>query len=103
MLRPIWMPAWLLAAALLSAVGCQACSSCYDYARPVADCQCNCCGCQRAGSVHCCGCNSGGCESGNCTGSGEYSGEPEAVEGAVQQGQPNPAPQSMYHGPATAQ
>ncbi|HEY4232103.1 MAG TPA: hypothetical protein VGM76_01635 [Lacipirellulaceae bacterium] len=103
MLRHLSSPAMLVAGAILSAVGCQACSSCYDYSRPVADCQCNCCGCERCGSAHC-GCNSCGCTTGDCAmQDGDASGatmmeEGPASQGSVQQG---PVPQSMPQGSRT--
>jgi hypothetical protein len=91
MLRSLSMPALLIAAAIISAVGCQACNSCYDYARPVADCQCNCCGCGRSGSAFSgCGCNSGGCSTGGCSCNG--GGGQVMEEGAVEQA---PTPQAM--------
>jgi hypothetical protein len=40
-------------AASLSSVGCRSCSTCHDYDPPVANCDCNGCGCNRAGSAYC--------------------------------------------------
>jgi hypothetical protein len=94
MLRHLSLPAVLIAAAILSAVGCQACSSCYDYSRPVADSQCGCCGCQRCGSAHC-GCNSCDCNSGEAQGGQVMMDENDAPQGTMpQNGQmmsPSPA------------
>ena len=51
--------------------GCRACSSCHDYDRPVADCDCGTCGCGRAGSVLS-GCQDGTCGPNGGAPSGEY-------------------------------
>jgi hypothetical protein len=40
-----------LAIGASSLAGCRACSTCYDYAPPVADCACGTCGHGRAGSA----------------------------------------------------
>lgn len=44
--------------------GCRSCSSCHDYDRPVADCECGTC-CGRAGSAFT-GCSDGGCTTSGC-------------------------------------
>ena len=41
----------LIAAMSLPVGGCRSCSSCHDYDPPVANCECNACGCHRAGSA----------------------------------------------------
>lgn len=51
MTRRFLLLAGLLAASTLFAPGCRSCSSCNDYSPPVADCDCNACGTQRAGSA----------------------------------------------------
>ncbi len=35
----------------VASIGCRACYTCYDYAPPVADCQCSACGGGRSGSA----------------------------------------------------
>jgi hypothetical protein len=78
MLRHSLVLAALLATTLVSANGCQSCSSCHDYDPPVANCQCGgCepqCGCSE-------GCSGGGCSSCACgNGSGNYTQEGQAIE-----------------------
>ena len=41
----------LVIAAAASSSGCRSCDNCYDYSPPVANCGCNSCGTQRAGSA----------------------------------------------------
>lgn len=54
-----WLPLLVLTAATtLTSFGCRSCSSCHDYDPPVAGCDCNTYGGQRAGSA-CCGASSG--------------------------------------------
>jgi hypothetical protein len=68
--------------------GCRSCSSCHDYDRPVANCNCDACGTHRSGSAFaegcggcsgCSGCSSGsGCSTGGCStcnGGGHVEGE----------------------------
>ena len=52
MLRHCLLFFGLVAATTLSSGGCRSCSNCHDYGRPVANCHCNACGCQRAGSAN---------------------------------------------------
>jgi len=40
-----------LSLALTAAGGCRSCDACHDYDPPVANCDCNACGMQRAGSA----------------------------------------------------
>src|SRR5262245_44109198 len=79
MLRRLSLLAVLSMAAIFSANGCRSCSSCYDYSKPVANCECDACGTHRCGSAYngsmgeVCGCN-GGCATGGCTVGGCSSG-----------------------------
>jgi hypothetical protein len=45
--------AFLVVATGLWCGGCRSCSTCHDYDPPVANCACNACGCNRAGSAYC--------------------------------------------------
>ena len=78
MLRNWLLLIGLLTAAMLSSGGCRSCSSCHDYDPPVANGECNACGCHRAGSA------SSGYASEGYTGeeyvTGEYVGEPPIDE-----------------------
>jgi hypothetical protein len=76
----------LIAATNLSAGGCRSCSSCHDYAPPVANCQCNACGTSRCGSASC------GCASD--TGY-EVEGAYQPQEGYYETDGELPAPQSL--------
>jgi hypothetical protein len=83
MLRHSLVLAALWATSLISANGCQSCSSCHDYDPPVANCnygpQCGCHG----GSSNCsgCGCNHGSGSSGPYMSEG-YTQEGQQVEAA---------------------
>jgi hypothetical protein len=111
MLRSLSLSAVLFAGAILSAVGCQTGSSCYDYARPVSDCQCGCCGCGRCGSAYS-GCGCGGCGTCNCGVQADAAVGPTMQQGTVEQGpvQSKPSSQTMpqnggtmYQSPGAAQ
>jgi len=66
--------------ALTSGGGCRSCSNCHDYDPPCANCDCNACGTQRAGSVSC------GCAT-CCYNEGD-----EVIEGPGSQGDAIEAP-----------
>jgi hypothetical protein len=51
MQRTILILASLIVVAAASSSGCRSCDNCYDYSPPVANCGCNSCGTQRAGSA----------------------------------------------------
>jgi hypothetical protein len=71
MLRCSFVLAGLVSVAIVSAMGCRACSSCHDYDSPVANCQCG----ASASPCGCSSCNGGGngaCSSG-CNCGGEHS------------------------------
>lgn len=53
-MQRIWLPLLVLTAATtLSSLGCRSCSTCHDYDPPVAGCDCNTYGGNRAGSACC--------------------------------------------------
>jgi hypothetical protein len=66
MVRYLTLVAIFISGLALANTGCRSCSSCHDYDRPVADCECGTCGCGRAGSAFTGGCN-GGCSTGGCS------------------------------------
>lgn len=83
-MQRIWLPLLVLTAATtLSSLGCRSCSSCHDYDPPVAGCDCNSYGGNRAGSA--CG-----------VASADYVGE-EYIEGETEEYtvEPTPAGQAM--------
>jgi hypothetical protein len=75
----VWLGIMAVVAAVgLSSTGCRSCSTCHDYDPPVANCDCQACGCNRAGSAYC-NCASGQPADGYVE--EEYTTEPAVPEG----------------------